>query len=96
MRARTLKDLQHTGAGDIPHLVIEFFSIQNNQVFETVCPWASQLFIVCSSLEQKQMFDRNTVWRGTTKEPRTILITTKFKSSHPDLCYNLPRNHSRA
>lgn len=33
MRARTLKDLQHTGAGDIPHLVVEFLSIQNNQVF---------------------------------------------------------------
>lgn len=33
MRACTLKDLQHTGTGDIPDLVVEFLSIQNNQVF---------------------------------------------------------------
>lgn len=33
MRAGALKDLQHTGTGHIPDLIVEFLSIQNNQVF---------------------------------------------------------------
>lgn len=35
LRVRTgaLKDLQHTGTGHIPDLIIEFLSIQNNQIF---------------------------------------------------------------
>lgn len=47
MRAGVLEDLQHTGAGDVPDLWAELLSVQDHQVFQTVCPRPSQLLVVC-------------------------------------------------
>lgn len=47
VRAGVLKDLQHTGAGDVPDVGAELLPVQNHQVLQTVCARPSQLLVVC-------------------------------------------------
>lgn len=37
MRAGGLEDIQHAGAGDVPHLRTELLPVKDHQVLETVC-----------------------------------------------------------
>lgn len=47
MRAGVLEDLQHTGAGDVPHLGAELLPVQNHQVLQAVGSRPRQLLVVC-------------------------------------------------
>lgn len=47
VRAGVLEDLQHAGAGDLPHLGAELLPVQNHQVLQTVGARSSQLLVVC-------------------------------------------------
>lgn len=46
MRAGALEDLQHAGAGDVPHLGAELLPVQDDKVLQAVGPRASQLLVV--------------------------------------------------
>ena len=47
VRAGVLEDLQHAGAGDVPHVRAELLPVQDHQVLQTVGPRPSQLLVVC-------------------------------------------------
>lgn len=44
--AGVLENLQHAGAGDVPHLGAELLAVQDHQVFKAVGSGPSQLFII--------------------------------------------------
>lgn len=46
MRAGGLEDIQHAGAGDVPHLRTELLPVKDHQILETVCAWPRQLLII--------------------------------------------------
>lgn len=68
VRAGGLEDLQHAGAGDVPHIGAELLSVQDDQVLQAVGSWASQLLVVYGG-EQKKLqdgqshSDGGTFWR---------------------------------
>lgn len=47
VRAVALEDLQHAGAGDVPHLGAELFPVQDDQVLQAVGSRSGQLLVVC-------------------------------------------------
>lgn len=73
MGAGALEDLQHAGAGDVPHLGAELLPIQDDQVLQAVGPRASQLLVVyeggggkCKKLQDDRELrhsDGGTFWR---------------------------------
>lgn len=46
VRAVALEDLQHAGAGDVPHLGAELLPVQDDQVLQAVGSRSGQLLVV--------------------------------------------------
>lgn len=53
VRAVALEDLQHAGAGDVPHLGAELLPVQDDQVLQAVGARAGQLLVVCRGVERE-------------------------------------------
>lgn len=55
VRAVALEDLQHAGAGDVPHLGAELLPVQDDQVLQAVGSRSGQLLVVCGGWHNERM-----------------------------------------